>query len=86
MLDPSEYQNDERLAFMEEQGLSYAVISPDPEGGLAGIGGTVCTGYAARDVAFRAALQRSKDGCWAVMLDTTDHHVLAYLTAWASMR
>lgn len=86
MLDPSKYQNDERRAFMEEQGLSYAVISPDPEGGLADIGGTVCTGYAARDVAFRAALQRSRNGRWAVMLDTTDNHVLAYLASWVSMR
>lgn len=86
MLDLSRYQNDERLAFMAEQGLPYAVISPDPEDELADIGGTVCTGYAVRDAAFRAALSRSKGGCWAVMLDTTDHHVLAYLTAWASMR
>ena len=86
MLDLSEYQSDKRLDFMAEQGLPYAVISPVPEDDSADTGGTACTGYAARDVAFRAALQRSKDVRWAVMLDTTDHHVLAYLTAWASMR
>lgn len=86
MLDLSTYQNDERLAFMAEQGLSHALISPDPEEDLVGIGGTVCTGYAARDVAFRTALQRSGNGSWAVMLDTTDKRVLAYLTAWVSMR
>lgn len=85
MLDLSKYQNDERLAFMAEQGLPYAVISPNPEDDLANMGGTTCAGYAARDVAFSAALQRSKSGRWAVMLDT-NHHVLAYLTAWASLR
>lgn len=69
---------------MAEQGLSYAVISPNPEDDLANMGGTTCTGYAARDVAFKAALQRSKSGRWAVMLDT-NHHVLAYLTAWVSL-
>ena len=71
---------------MAEQGFQYAVISPVPEDDLVGTGGTACTGYAVRDVAFRAALQRSKSGRWAVMLDTTDPHVLAYLTAWASLR
>lgn len=86
MLDLSKYQNDERPAFMAEQGPPYAVISPGPEDELADIGGTVCTGYAVRDVAFRVALRRSKGGCWAVMLDTTGHHVLAYLTAWVSTR
>jgi hypothetical protein len=86
MLDLSEYQSDKRLEFMAEQGFPYAVISPVPEDDLVDTGGTACTGYAVRDVAFRAALQRSKNGRWAVMLDTTDHHVLAYLTSWASMR
>lgn len=66
MLDLSKYQSDERLAFMAEQGLPYAVISPDPEDELADIDGTVCTGYAARDAAFRAALSRSKGGRWAL--------------------
>jgi hypothetical protein len=80
MLDLSEYQSDKRLEFMAEQGFPYAVISPIHTGGAA------CAGYAVRDVAFRAALQRSKGGRWAVMLDKTGHHVLAYLTAWVSTR
>lgn len=86
MLDLSKYQDDARLGFLAEQGFPYAVLSPVPEDDLADMGGTTCTGYAARDVAFRAALQRSTGGRWAVMLDTTDHHVLAYLTAWVSLR
>lgn len=67
-------------------GAHKSMISPDPDNKLADTGGTVCTGYAVRDVAFRAVLQRSRNGRWAVMLDTTDRHVLAYLTAWASLR
>ena len=74
----------EALDEFQNDGFGYAVIAPcgfDENSKLQYSGEP----FSRRDKAFERAMKiSSKEGCWAYVLDTFDHHVIAYLTAYCA--
>lgn len=79
------FAGDRQLHELSDSGANYCVVYPVFVDEFAGFSNRF-VGFTHKKDAFEAALRQSERGTWAYLVELTDYHVIAYLTAWCAGR